>query len=194
MVYLSLDMRDERLRAKLEWKLPQKRLELLHCPRCELTWGDFRYRLVTDHNRIEILHADDGGGEPILGGLQGSGFPTCGLTFQPLPLRIQELYQIKRNERRLTKDEIAEVAAVTGDYANSNVGAYPVLNSQCQLFGFPYLHQDADVRLTTDERPMQFLACFSWYSKAPFAILPDGVQMLFWYDPPSGELLAETYI
>jgi hypothetical protein len=192
LVFLSLDLTDLLFQNRFPGLKKKARAEILGCSRCELIWSEFRYRLNAAENCVDILDFCPGDDlDDVPPHLLAPHLPKCGTTFRPVPMHIQELY-LKRLIEGLSDEDKARISDVTGDYAHHEVGSYPVLHSQAQLFGAAYMQQGIYLHHSSTGKPMKFLATLPDERKLPFSILKPDEQLIVWYEPEENEFLVET--
>lgn len=196
MLHLTLDCSDQVLNLD---GMPCRTLKLFYCMRCALSWYDFCYRIVSE-NQIEIIEEFRGetaweewyseGGVDVL--------ERRSLQLSPIPPRLQDLYDRLNANEDLTESEEAEVASFTGDYANPDVGAYPIVDVINQLGGRSFLCQRLDdpvcsgcKRAGFEPQTMYFLASLTNDAKAGVRITFDGYQIVYFLCPTCGTIKVQ---
>lgn len=185
MLHMSLDTLDPRIDLDLG------SIPLLYCGRCALSWYSFVYNIVDD-DHIEIIRATRG---EVLRTEWNEDvgfdvFPRRPFQLRPIPGRLQELYDQLNAGKELTPDEEAEVAAITGQYADIEVGGYPSIDVINQIGGRSFLSQrlhDPICRFCRDRldmrRRMYFMASMTNDRERDLVVTYDGVQIVFFFCP-----------
>jgi hypothetical protein len=173
-----LDCADTRLKLLNK---PFMLLPLLYCMRCALCWHDFQYEVIDDQT-IRVI-------ESFLGELMTEdwrenvnldSFPVRVISLEPIPARVEELYDRLNANLKITDSEEVEICSVTGQYANPEVGAYPIVDAINQVGGRAFLCQRLDdPDCPKCDKPMSFIASLTNDKRQSFVVSHDGVQIVF---------------
>jgi hypothetical protein len=156
-------------------------LPLLYCMRCALCWHDFQYEVAEDR-RVRIITAFKGKllqdeWEKAVG---LDCFPARAIALQSMPARVEELYDRLNTGIQITDSEEAEICSFTGQYANADVGGYPVVDVINQIGGRTFLSQRLDdPDCPRCDKRMAFLASLTNDKRQSFSVTYEGIQIVF---------------
>jgi hypothetical protein len=185
--YLSLNVRDPRLNLD---SLGVERLSLLSCMRCALCFRKFEYQLHGT-TQIAILRAHLGERMWEDWYRRGIGDELEQLHFDlsPIPEHIQDLHRRMTEGYQPTQSEELEIAQFTGNFANPDVGGYPIVDGVNQIGGLTFFTQPIRIPRCTQcawqgtRRRMSFLASLVDNDRLHLRIGIEGVQVLFFLCP-----------
>lgn len=177
MLHFTVDCSDNRLGLE---KLGIVALPLLYCMRCELCWYDFVYEVETD-NMISIVEAHRGGiTEEWCEEIGVNEFPELRATLVEVPEEVENLFDKLNADKDLTDDEETAIAAFTENYANPEVGGYPIVDVINQIGGRSFLCQRLDDPMCEKCRTrMVFLASLTNDQRRGVKMSYDSVQIVF---------------
>src|SRR5690606_874708 len=119
-------------------------IPLLYCMRCELCWFDFIYELETDKS-IAIVKAHHGAVTEEWSDEVGlDEFPEQPVALLRIPIEVEDLFDKLNTNTDLSDEEEAEIVAFTENYANPEVGGYPIVDVINQIGGRSFLSQRLD--------------------------------------------------
>jgi hypothetical protein len=139
ILHLELNTDDPAL--NLHW-MKVSRLPLLYCMRCALSWHDFAYRLVSQHE-LDVVEAHRG--ERLWNEWYDEvgvdEFPHRPFGLRQLPSALQELWDKLNANLELAPEENEVVGRLTGRFAPDCVGGYPIVDVINQIGGRSFLQQ-----------------------------------------------------
>ncbi len=180
ILHLTLDPNDIRLNLKNN-KFDQ--LPLLYCMRCSLSWYDFIYKIKSE-KEISIIEAYNGEilKEDWDEAVGGDKFKKRKISLKPVPIEVQSIYDKLNRNHDITENDEVEICKFTGNYADPEVGGYPIVDVSNQIGGIAFLSQKLDDPVCPDcKEEMRFLASLTNDEKNSFIISFDGVQIVFFY-------------
>ena len=189
MLHLTVDCSDPSLPLG---QLGLTSLPLLYCMRCELAHFDFVYRFVAQ-NSIKILTAMKGDVVEEWADEVGLDvFPEKKVKLVPAPARVEALFdRLNRNEE-ISPAEEAEICSFTGNYADREVGGYPMVDVINQISGRSFLAQRLDdPECLRCGGTMQFLASLTNDKRQGFRFSFDSVQIVFFVCLPCRTIHAQ---
>jgi hypothetical protein len=104
------------------------------------------------------------------------------IELEPIPARIEELYDRLNENLEITAQEEAEICSYTGQYARPEVGGYPIVDVINQVGGRSFLCQrldDPDCPLC--EKAMPFIASLTNDKRQSLFVGYEGVQIVFFF-------------
>jgi hypothetical protein len=179
ILHASLDTDDKRLSL---YNKTFKQLPLLYCMRCELSWHDFQYQILSD-NEVKIIKYNEGGvleewSEEV--GLDS--FPSKTFSLMTIPKEVQALYNKLNGDEELSEEDELLICNFTGNFADEELGGYPIIDVSNQIGGRAYLSQGLhDPECSICGKNMPFLASLTNDEKSELRITFDSVQIVFFY-------------
>ena len=180
MLHLTLDCADGRLNLVGQ---PFKLLPLLYCMRCALCWHDFQYEVIND-SAICVIESFSGEllTEDWREAVGVDIFPPRTITLEPIPARVEALYDRLNAGLKITDAEEAEICSCTGQYADPDVGGYPIVDVINQVGGRSFLGQRLnDPACPKCDQPMAFIASLTNDKRQSIVVSYDGIQIVFFF-------------
>lgn len=148
--------------------------------RCELCWYDFVYDVEAD-NSISIVHAHRGGAtEEWMEEFGVDEFPEQSAALLQIPTEVEDLFDRLNAHQQITDEQEAEIAAFTENYANPEVGSYPIVDVINQVAGRSFLCQRLNDPICGKcNKQMVFLASLTNDRRRDVRITYDSVQIVF---------------
>lgn len=192
VVYLSLDLRDSRIRFPDEHL---RRVQLVYCFDCEMSDFDFAYRL-THQGGVEVLLGLRSAADRDEAGADLLRKKHMNVVLASVPAQLEELAEKLNSGRELNGGEKRTFAELTGNFAPVEVGGYPIVDTYNQVGGRAFLVQrldDPECQFCTKRRgpKMRFLASICNERTADIQIVPDDVQVVFFVCPQCSAILVQ---
>ena len=177
ILHFSIDCADPRLGLQ---DLGIAVLPLLYCMRCELCWYDFVYQIEAEDS-IRILKFHQGSITGEWAAEMGiNEFPLRNAELVQVPRKVEEYFDRLNADEDLTDEEEAEIAEFTKNYANPEVGGYPIVDVINQIGGRSFLSQRLDDPTCEGcKNPMFFLASLTNDLSCGLKFSFDSVQIVF---------------
>jgi hypothetical protein len=138
MQFAFFDPNDGRLPIR-EW-FPEG-LRIVYCMQCSLCWSDFAYRVV-GRGTIEVVEASPGPPCDDWDEYVGKNtLPRQPLVLRRVPERVNELFELLNADTEIGSADEATIAEFTGNYADPEVGGYPIVDIINQIGGRSFLCQ-----------------------------------------------------
>lgn len=177
ILHFSIDSSDPRLKLA---GLGVPSIPLLYCMRCELCWYDFIYEFDTD-NSITVIKAHRGAvTEEWQEEIGLDEFPRKDVTLLNIPSDIENLFDKLNFNDELTDNQEARIASFTNNYADPDVGGYPIVDVINQIGGRSFLSQRLDdPACGRCDQPMVFLASITNDPLQGVKLSYESVQIVF---------------
>lgn len=159
-----------------------KSLPLLYCMRCALSWYDFQYQIKSD-NEIEIVKYFEGEvTEDWIEEMGGDQILPKQFSLVEIPEEVQALYNKLNLCEEITEEEERTICNFTGNFADEELGGYPIVDVSNQIGGRAFLSQGLDdPECSLCSQPMPFLASLTNDEKNNVKFSFDSVQIVFFY-------------
>ncbi len=187
MLNARIDTKDPRIRLD---GFPAETVPLLCCGRCSLSWHPFTYTVINDSAiKIDQFHAGETTWDDWNESVGMDVFPVQPFDLQPIPDRVQVLYDRLNDDEEISDEEEAEIASFTNQYALPEVGGYPCIDVINQIGGRAFLCQGVEdppcptCKSRGKDRKMFFFATLTNEPEKDFVVGYEGIQIIFFFCP-----------